>query len=444
VTFRQYVYDWVFYFSILLIIAILLSATPMQDWGRDLATAAKSTIYGDPLSFATAAKDVVQNGWVIDSSKSTFDLWPPGFVLLEAGLLKLFGSNVPMPALLLVLSAGLFAALMIEMRRLLAASFGQWAWLIPPLMFCFAEARIFILSSVGLLLGEWLAIGSFFLAMLLLLRATLKATILAGILFAISAYTRSQFELFLDVILVVSVGLWGSRYFNKSRNFNGWRVGKLLLIAMVVAQTLMLPWRLYHFQEGKGLRWVTSVDMIIQDGLASDMALQEDNKTFIIIGGGNVACHIAPEHCGEKESRIYLNIFLEHPFAWIKEKVQVLPKYWYTFVNKSTFVLPFYNYPVLNIAQSILLLSLLLSAALLWFVRKSPAANLWTGVGSGLLIAHLVIVLFAHLEVRYFFFIKIYSVFSLILLLGLMVELRLQKENGKSLGVNNSKGEVKK
>lgn len=435
-TFRQYVYGWVFYFSILLIIAILLTATPMQDWGRDLATAAKSTIYGDPLSFATAAKDVAQNGWVIDSSRSIFDLWPPGFVLLEAGLLKLFGSNVPMPALLLVLSAGLFAAVMIEMRRLLAVSFGQWAWLVPPLMFCFAEARIIILSPVGLLLGEWLAIGSFFWAILLLMRTTLKATMLAGILFAISAYTRSQFELFLDVILLVSVGLlFVSRYFNKSRNSNDWRAGKLLLMAMVVAQTLMLPWRLYHFQEGMGLRWVTSVDMIVQDGLSSDMALQDDNKTFIIIGGGNVACHITPEHCGEKESRIYLNIFLEHPFTWIKEKAQVLPKYWYTRVSKFTFVLPFYNYPVLNIAQSILLFSLFLSAALLWFVRKSTVAILWTGVGLGLLIAHFVIIVFAHLEVRYFFFIKIYSVFSLILLLGLMVELRHQKTNGRSPGL---------
>jgi FlaA1/EpsC-like NDP-sugar epimerase len=270
---------------------------------------------------------------------------------------------------------------------------------------------------VGLLFGEWLAIGSFFLAVLLLMHTTIKLTIAAGIFFAISAYARSQFELFLNVILLVSMGLLlAMHYYNRSLNFKGLKMIKFLLVSLVVAQVLMLPWRLYHLQDGRGFSWVSTAAIIIQNGLSTDATLQEKGGNFVVLGGGNVACHIAPGHCGKSDSRTFFTIFLEHPFSWIKEKVQLLPSYWFAPVSKFTY--PSTNPDFVDkILTSVLLFSLFLTAPLLWFVRKYAMGQMWVSIGLGLLASHVLIILFAHLEVRYFFFIKIYGVFSLLLLL---------------------------
>lgn len=423
----QYLRGWLCYCAALIAIAMLSNVSSMEVWTHNLADAAKSLPYSDPNSFAAAARDVSSQGWITDNTRWVLNLWPPGFVLLEAGLLKLFGSNAPMPLLLLAFSASMFAIVMMEMRRILAASFGQWAWFMPTLVFCFPEARIFLLSPAGLLFGEWLAIASFLWAFLLLMRVSLKEAMFAGVLFAISAYARSQFELFLNVILLVSVGsIAASHYFNKPRNSHGRHVGRFLLISMVVAQVIMLPWRLYHFHDGNGFRWVQTSTVIAQNGLTTDSVLQEKGGGFVVEGGGNVACRIAPEHCGETNPRIYFNIFFEHPFTWIKEKIQLLPKYW--FASASSYARPSSGTSLLEIAlEGILLICLFLSGALLWGARRTSAAYLWACVGLGLLMAHSAIVVFAHLEVRYFFFAKIFGVFSFLLLLGLIVEIRKKK-----------------
>lgn len=49
------------------------------------------------------------------------------------------------------------------------------------------------------------------------------------------------------------------------------------------------------------------------------------------------------------------------------------------------------------------------------------------GVTLGIVIAHCFIVIFSHLEVRYFYFIKMYSVFAFILLSPALKEVILPK-----------------
>jgi hypothetical protein len=415
-------HDWcgwvAFYIVTLLAIATFQTIPFVEVWGHNLVEAARNLPYGDPNSFATAAIDVSSTGWITEKTRWIFNLWPPGFVLLEAGLLNALGGNTPMPLILLVISAGLFAAVMVEMRRNMPNSFGRWAGFAPLVIFCLSEARTSLLSPTGLLFGEWLAIGCFFLAILSVMRSSWKAAVFAGLLFAVSAYTRSQFELFLDVMLLSSVGvIIVIQYFNKSQNVNGWQAGKFLLTALVVAQVAMLPWRLYHWHDGNGLRWVSTGDVIAANGLATDKALKEKNGSFVVLGGGNVACHIAPEHCGETSSRTFFKIFLEHPIIWIQEKAQFIPRFW--FAPTGTLTTPHTSPDLLDvILGSVSLICIFLAISLLWFIRKKAIAQLWGSVGLGLLVAHFFIIVFAHLEARYFFFIKIYGIFSLLLLLA--------------------------
>ncbi|WP_446810832.1 hypothetical protein ACH50O_04445 [Methylomonas sp. 2BW1-5-20] len=415
---------WACYFLALLVIAVFQTITSLDVWGHSLLEAARETHYGDPNSFASAAMDVSSQGWVTQNTSWIFNLWPPGFVLLEALLLTLFGSNAPMPLLLLVISAGLFAAIMMEMRRILVSSFGQWAWLIPLLIFCFAEARVFLISPLGLMFGEWLSIACFFWAVLLLVRTTLKAAILAGMFFAFAAYARSQFEFFLNVMLFVSIALAIVSSLRKKQGVDNWsQASRLLLIALLVAQLFMLPWRIYHLNQGHDLRWVYTGPLIIEASLSTDIALQEKGGGFLAQGGINMACHIAPEHCGETSSSVYWRIFLGHPYEWIKGKVKLLPRYW--FAPTTSLTVPNAQPDLVDVLlKGALLVCFVGMLWSLWRVRDTNGAPAWLGVSLGLVAAHCVIIAFSHFEVRYFFFIKMYSLFSFTLLLSVPTESR--------------------
>ena len=45
-----------------------------------------------PTYFATAAIDIAENGWISSYNDWIFNLWPPGFVLLEASIIKVAGA----------------------------------------------------------------------------------------------------------------------------------------------------------------------------------------------------------------------------------------------------------------------------------------------------------------------------------------------------------------
>lgn len=374
---NQYLLGWVCYFAALLVIAMLSNTSPMEVWAYSLVDTAKTLAYGDPSYFAATAMDISSHGWITDNSRWTFNLWPPGFMLLEGALLKLFGNNAPMPLLLLALSAGLFAAVMMEMRRVLNGAMGCWSWVVPLIIFSFPATRIFLLSITGLLFGEWLSIGCFFGAVLLLMRGSSKGAIFAGILFAISAYTRSQYEFFLNVLLFVSIGLLVLSFFwIKLGDPVHRQLAKYLLLSLVVAQILMSPWRMYHSLNGGDLRWVYTDPLLIAASLSTDATLKAGGGDWLREGGVNVACHIAPEHCGQKDAGTYLSIFKDHPFEWIGAKVKLLPEYWYA--SEEDLARPIISDDSSRAMFNVIFLVCFSGVfVLLWLSRKSSLALLW-------------------------------------------------------------------
>ncbi len=425
-TISRYLLGWGFYFFILLSIAYLFGGSPLESWTKNLVDAANVTGYGDPNSFASAAMDVSQHGWVTQNTRYVFNLWPPGFVILEAMLLKVFGSAAAMPLLLLFCSAALFSALMMEMQRFLKSRVGFWSWIFPILIFTFSTARVFILSITGLLFGEWLAIGCFFCAILVLTRLSVRAIIFSGFLFAASAYARSQFEFFLGAMLVVAAGAMATDHFFKKFNLTSFfKLSKYLVLSLIVAQIFMAPWRLLHIRHGADGRWVYASDYLVSTSLKTDEALLAGGAGWMVDGGVNVACHIAPEHCGKDDAGIYKRIFIENPLLWVGAKVRLLPKYWFStdgYLTGPT-VDTFWG----GVFNGLFLLLLVGSICLHWVVRKGELVPLLLSVTAGLLMAHSVIITFSHLEVRYFYFLKLYGVFSFILLAAEWVKLNFRK-----------------
>ncbi len=428
---NKYFRGWVSYFVVLVTLPIVANLYGIERWTQTLVEAASSSGYGDPTYFAAAAIDISKYGWITENTRWVINLWPPGFVFFEGALLRIFGIDSAMPLVLLACSAGLFSTVLMEMCRLFKSATDRWAWLTPLVLFSFPAAQIFLLSVTGLVFGEWLAIGCFFGGVLFVLRKSVKGLIMAGFLFAISAYARSQYEFFLDAMLAVSVGfLVLSILLKKPRNSSLWNSSKYLVCSLIAAQIFMSPWRAYHWIYGQDARWVYSSNDLFAVSLTSDENLLAASQGWLIRGGANIACHISPEDCGKKDGATYKRIFLNNAYAWVSGKAALLPEYWFS--SERALGSPLPNNVTEGIFNSLLLFCLIASCLLHWLIRKSDLAPIWIGISLSLAMAHVVIVVFATLEVRYLYFIKIYGVFSFLLLaVELMKQVKTEKISSK-------------
>ena len=84
------------YFLILLGMALLIRDIPNElDPFITIHQLIKISPFGDPKYFATAAIEISEKGWVTSANEWTFNLWPPGFILMEASILKIVGPDAP-------------------------------------------------------------------------------------------------------------------------------------------------------------------------------------------------------------------------------------------------------------------------------------------------------------------------------------------------------------
>ena len=106
-----------------------------------------SAAMGDPASFATAAIDVAENGWISRVNSWIFTLWPPGFILLEALILKVLGPEAPVLLVLQILAAVLFSIVLTLLHNSLSESLKSKAvFILPLLIFAFPVSRVFLLQ----------------------------------------------------------------------------------------------------------------------------------------------------------------------------------------------------------------------------------------------------------------------------------------------------------
>lgn len=202
----------VVYFLILLGIALWVRDIPYQRDAFNLTLQQvidTSREMGDPASFATAAIDIAKHGWLSSANVWIIDLWPPGFILLEALIIKVLGANAPVILVLQVLAAALFSIVLALLYALLNERIrSRVVFIFPLLIFAFPVSRVFLLQPTGISLGESFSIGFFLIFILLALRSvqqnSLRDAVYAGLCLALSAYFRSQFE----IILLVLTG-WG-------------------------------------------------------------------------------------------------------------------------------------------------------------------------------------------------------------------------------------------
>ena len=419
---RSSVLHFIAYFCILLLLGVFVRDLAGQPALSSTIHTFQEAIYlGDPRYFASGALDVFRNGWFTPENQWLINLWPPGFMLLEASILGILGEQAPLIAVLLIMSALLQAFWMTVLHHLLrplipalAASF------LPLLPFAFPVTRQFLLQPTGLVLGEAFALGCFMAAVLLVILSAragrLWVAIAAGFFLGLSAYFRSQYGTMVTMYTLgaLPIALW-----------LGWRLRRLpqdasrrapmrlslktLLLVVVAAHATMLPWRVYVKMELGRTSWVATQQLVAQNGLTSSEDLLKAGAGWIVRGGANVACLVAPEYCGQKDPALYYRAFLEHPFEWTYRKAILLDDYWFAALSDWTEPT---SPPKLSdwIANILLLVVMMAILPLLWLIRREREAVLHVWILGSFFGCFAGVFTLVHLETRYFYLIKVFVV----------------------------------
>ncbi len=424
------------YFLILLTIALWVRDVPGQlDPFSTIQQVINHVGLDDPTYFGMAAVDIVENGWVSHAKGTAFvfNLWPPGFVLLEALVLKVLGLDAPVILVLQVLASILFAFVLVLVYEILSTSVrSAFAFILPLLLFAFPVTRVFLLEPIGISLGESFAIGFFLIGLLLTFRSitlrSIRYAVYAGLCIALAAYFRSQFELILLALTGWGILLGGiiklMHFREKIDPELAKSAIKTMVVLLLVAHAATSPWRAYHWMNQGKPAWVLTSGLVFQNAIKTTDDLSAAGG-FVAAGGGNLVCRIDPTTCGDtvNAKASFIKVFMEHPIEWYSLKLDIIGKYWFSPLNYSV-AAPASQSTLLDLlTNGILLLALIVAVSLL-FARKVRSHSSWITLmwfSAALLSAYLAIFTLAHFETRYFYFPKIAGVVMLLILACLYV-----------------------
>lgn len=397
----------------------------MATSARDLLKFSPS----DPGSFITGAMDIANLGWISPENNWIISFWPPGFLLLETGLIKLVGLDSPYFVFLIQLLACVTWALVLTAFKRVLLNFVSTplAWLIPLALFVPPMARSFLLEPGQVIFGETFSIAFFFLGVIYALQATAvehprKLAVAAGVCIGVAAYFRSQFELFvlgLTFWLLVA-WLWSLVRRNPSLEKRRWM--GIALVMLLSAHVVMAPWRIYHQVTMGSPKWVYTEQLSFETSVMTREKLLSQGGAFIVEGGGGLACRIDESTCGrtKEAAKLFVQTLLTHPMQWHAIKFGIIGKYFFasqkdlgmseTAPTAADFTANFY---FLIMIVGGLLLGIALAR------RRSGYAPLINWMNATIVSAYYLIFVVHQYEVRYFYFGKLYA--TLIAAIGLVL-----------------------
>ncbi|ANN69102.1 hypothetical protein [Bordetella bronchialis] len=392
----------------------------------------------DPATFASMAIDYFRLGHIGEANRFAATLWPPGFVFLEAGILKLFGWDAPLPFILQILACALLAVTLACQRELFRLYVNERAAAILPfVIFVFPIARAFLLEPLGVVYGETYSVSLFVLACTLVVLAYQNGStwmaIAAGVALGGAAYFRSQYELIVLAMTgcAIPVLLWAMMRALRSRQDaqrSEYRtVVKVVLGAIVAAHVVMLPWRLHNYTLGFGPTWVQTSQIVIKNSLTSERELRSIGGAFVISGGGHLACKFEPSYCGKSDKKLFYRAFFHHLGDWYKAKISLLPVFWSPYWNTSSAD----GFAIREmVADTIFVICLLLIVPLMVASRRAKGWLMVVWPAVSFYGAFFVIFSLVHFETRYFYLIKLFS-FTLVVILCCMT-VRVRRHPGEA------------
>jgi hypothetical protein len=406
---------------------------------------------GDPGFYAGGAISLSENGWFRPDEMWLLNLWPPGFFVIGAALLKVLTPGGPYVLGLAVLGAAGWAGAFMVMRRVLLPWVGPVAAaLLPPCLLLLGLFRTFYLGF-GIVFTENLAtsigIAAVGLAVLSARERRVSLAVAAGLAFAVTAYLRTT-SMYVASFLTILVLLWAvlgipaARWLHRPAMIRG--LG-YLAICVITYQAFTLPNRVYNYARVGSFDWSNAHYVWAHQWMPADH-LEKTGARFVWYGGGGMACTVDPETCARIRSAeestgtpyqsqkihtyfefrdLAVKTFLTHPVDWLQRKLVFIADYWfsiYWFNSPLIFKKPEY------IENTLYLLCLIfVIGASVALIEPILALN-----AAALLIAYAPVYIFLHLEVRYFHQLKISAV-ALAMMMGAALWAKWKKRQGRLL-----------
>lgn len=426
----RFIFVWLGYFLILAAYATFVHHPAGQvDAFATTARDLLKFVPSDPGSFMTGAMDIASNGWISPEHNWITSFWPPGFLLIEAGLIKIMGLDAPYFVLAIQLLACLaWATVLAHFNKMLRPLVkAPLAWVLPLLLFAPPVARSFLLEPGRVIYGETFSIAFFFLGILLALQACRadhprKLAIAAGISIGIAAYFRSQFELFVLGLTFWLLVAWLWRLIRARHRPQTGRWMGIALTLIISAHVVMAPWRIYHQVTMGSPKWVYTETLSFTTSVMSREQLLSQGGEFIVEGGGGLTCRIDPTTCGRigESPRLFIRTLLKHPLEWHAIKFGIIGKYFYA--SQQDLGRAGTPPTTLDTVTNVMFLLAIIVALAMGIVlarRRSIYAPILNWTNATVVSAYYLIFMVHQYEVRYFYFGKIYA--TLVALTGLVL-----------------------
>lgn len=385
--------------------------------------------YGDPGTFAKAALQVAEDGWITNKNQWVFNLWPPGFVFLEALIIKMFSPEVPIILVLQIIISILFS-LVFTLFYGFASSYidKKIAFVLPLLIFVFPVSRAFLLQPLGISFGEGFAIAFYMLFIMISIfstqRRSLKLSILAGFFLGLSAYFRSNFGAIISFMIlfgvILIVGFYLYKLIKKKELFErqvAYQIGTIIFVAFMVS----VPWRVYKYKQNGTFK----PTMLIYKNLVQPTEkLEKAGARWVVAGKGNMMCLVDKSTCGIKDNNVVLLVktFLQNPIDWYSIRFEVIGSYWFSNIEGNIVVPNQESSLDTIIYNGTNLIFFLLMIYLIIKMNKNPILIILSWVITSLTITYLAIFTVAHYEVRYFYTPKILILFFFIIVVVLYIK----------------------
>jgi hypothetical protein len=406
--------------------------------------------FSDQGSYLQAALDLIATGKNTPQWAWVLNLWPPGMVWLDAGIIRFspldYGVTIGLITALLW-SATLALLTWPFMRRLK-----------PALVVLLVELAILGTSPFqswmfdeGLFYADGLAAGAFLLGLALIVNRSRSAApvqvwirdgIYVGIAFAAAIYLRAAYQLVPWALAALTLAILGMIAVKRIRGLPTIDLGRqaiLLIFAAVTVPILMHPYTTYLQQDRGRTQFVMTQDIFYANAWNS-RALDKVPQ-WLLDGGSTMGCDIDPEECAlihtaksngkifapEELRRALVKAIITHPIQFVGNRVSYVTEQWFAdevgsyFHQKTDYRTGPVSYSSsnnLNPGQGLLYLVLLIAAIVAagMLAVRGRWALLIIPVMALAILAPFAIV---QVEVRYLIPLKLIGLFSPILILML-------------------------
>lgn len=414
-------------------------------------------------SYVKSAKYLLQNGYF---QKEMIGMWPPGFAVVIASILKFTGENsYPFKMIIITIAAWALAFFFVY-HSLITIKNSMLKIFAAMLPLYFETFRIWIFG-LGPFLSETISLPLFVIAISFFIRwlqtERPRDLVWMAVFLAISAYFRGYIELFGNFLILIlalvsifkilkyfvinklssmqmSINAIGKQFYqDRSQVFS--QNSKLMLLAAITFILILLPWRIYMHKVFGSFNW-QQLGSLIWTILWYQGKLQ-------YFPDSNLACQVQPALCKILAQNVLLGLYIDpktyelltlvtlvsHPLRWYAERAEFFNAIWFGTFGVISWHDLLFSYRWLFFEGSLIFFTgiiITLISGWLWFRHSIAKMNFLFWFSILFILFNIILFSFFHYEARYSLFIRLYFLYSVLGIWVIFLQHKMRINNNAS------------